>query len=320
MKNKKIIKGLKIIGIPVLYALIMRFVFGVKDWEGAFAMMSVTFLFLLPFVVGAITVYLSKAQSTHALAYRIFAPWIPVMVFFLITFVLSVEGWPCLVMILPIFLIAASLGGILGGYLKRRKRGNNAQISLLALLPLIVSPMENAIGITPTEYKAYTYIDIHAPANKIWPHVTRVSEITADEDRGKLTRLLGFPRPIKAELDHEGVGAYREAIFENGLVFHETVTAYENEKRMSFSIKALPHEIPITTLDEHLVVGGKYFDVLDGTYELEKLNDTTHRLHLYSCFKLTTTFNFYASWWAGLIMKDIQNNILQIEKHRAEQS
>ena len=87
---------------------------------------------------------------------------------------------------------------------------------------------------------------------------------------------------------------------------------------MSFTIKALPHEIPLTTMDEHLVVGGKYFDVLNGTYELEKLNEETFRLHLYSNFKLTTTFNFYASWWANNIMKDIQNNILQIEKQRAE--
>ena len=87
---------------------------------------------------------------------------------------------------------------------------------------------------------------------------------------------------------------------------------------MSFTIRALPHEIPLTTLDEHLVVGGKYFDVLNGTYELEKLTEETYRLHLYSNFKLTTTFNFYASWWAVRIMKDIQNNILQIEKQRSE--
>jgi hypothetical protein len=87
---------------------------------------------------------------------------------------------------------------------------------------------------------------------------------------------------------------------------------------MSFTIKALPHEIPLTTMDKHLVVGGKYFDVLNGTYELEKLTEKTYRLHLYSHFKLTTTFNFYASWWAKNIMKDIQNNILQIQKQRAE--
>ncbi|MBC8173614.1 MAG: hypothetical protein H7X71_06895, partial [Chitinophagales bacterium] len=116
----------------------------------------------------------------------------------------------------------------------------------------------------------------------------------------------------------EGVGASREAIFSGGLTFHEKVLSYDDEKQMTFSIKAYPHEIPSTTLDEHVVIGGDFFDVLDGTYELQKINNYTYRLHLYSHFKLTTTFNFYASWWAGWIMKDIQNNILQVIKERAE--
>lgn len=58
--------------------------------------------------------------------------------------------------------------------------------------------------------------------------------------------------------------------------------------------------------------------MLNGTYELVRLNDTTCRLRLYSHFKMTTTFNFYAAWWAGWIMEDIQNNILQVIKNRAE--
>src|SRR5699024_5190455 len=137
-------------------------------------------------------------------------------------------------------------------------------------------------------------------------------------DKGYLSQLLGFPRPLKAELNYEGVGAYREAIFSKGLVFHETVTKYIDNKKMVFKIQAYPHEIPSTTLDEHVVVGGDYFDVLNGVYKLEKLPNGKYRLHLYSSFKLNTTFNFYAGWWARWIMKDIQNNILQIQKKRAE--
>ena len=108
------------------------------------------------------------------------------------------------------------------------------------------------------------------------------------------------------------------AIFSKGLVFEEVVKAYESEKKMYFSIKADPHAIPATTMDKHVVIGGDYFDVLDGTYELEKLDNRTYRLHLYSHFILKTNFNFYASWWAGLIMKDIQNNILQIIRTRCQ--
>ena len=207
----------------------------------------------------------------------------------------------------------------MGGYYKLKKRDNNAYLSVLCLLPLLISPVESFIGSIPGTYKAYTYIDIKAPAEKIWSNVTRVREIKEEQDKGWLTKFLGFPRPLNAELDFEGVGAKREAKFTNGLVFHETVSEYIHQKKMVFSTKACPHEIPSPTMDEHVVIGGQFFDVLNGTYELEKLNETTNRLHLYSHFKMNTTFNFYASWWARWIMQDIQNNILQVEKKRSEE-
>ena len=281
--------------------------------------MSVTFLFLLPTIVGALTVYLSSHEKAKRYGYRIFAPWIPIFLFLIITLAFAIEGWACWIMILPAFLIAATIGGGIGGYLKTRKKNDKLNISVLLFLPLLIGPVESLIEIIPGTYKAYTYIDINASAEKIWNNVTHVSEIPLEQDKGYLTRLLGFPRPVKAELNFEGIGAYREAIFTKGLVFHETVTEYRDNEKMVFTIKAYPHEIPSTTLDEHVVIGGDYFDVLNGTYELEKLPNGLNRLHLYSHFKMNTTFNFYAGWWGKWIMKDIQNNILQIEKKRSEE-
>ncbi|RVT98513.1 hypothetical protein EOD41_17150 [Mucilaginibacter limnophilus] len=200
----------------------------------------------------------------------------------------------------------------------KKDSNERTYVSILMLFPLLISPVERYIGEHPSIYKAYTYIDIKADKANIWQNVTRVRAIKNNEDKGWLTNSLGFPRPISAELNYNGVGGYRKAIFDKGLVFHEQVTYYQEERKMRFTIKANPHEIPSTAMDEHVVIGGNYFDVIDGTYELEKLNSNTYRLHLYSHFKLTTTFNFYASLWADWIMKDIQNNILQIIKQRAE--
>lgn len=247
------------------------------------------------------------------------APWISIMAFFLITLFLSLEGWACWLMILPVFLFAASLGGLIARrYRLRKYRNEKIQVSLFVLLPFLISPIERYIGDHPSIYKAYTYIDIDADKAHIWNNVTRVRGITSTEDKGWLTETLGFPRPLRAELNYNGVGGYRKAIFDKGLIFHEQVTNYSDQKFMRFTIKANPHEIPSTTMDEHVVIGGEYFDVIDGTYELERLNNKTYRLHLYSHFKLTTTFNFYAGLWADWIMKDIQNNILQVIKQRAE--
>jgi len=318
MDRQKLSTYLKIIAIPVVYAILLRLFFGISTWKDLYSVMSVTFLFFLPTIVGALTVYFSNIEKVKKMSYRIFTPWIPIFIFLVLTLALAIEGWACWLMVLPLFLIAASIGGLLGGYFKMKKQDNKVYISVLILLPIFLSPLEAMVGSIPGTYKAYTFIDINAPAERIWNNVTRVKEIKKEQDKGWLTRTLGFPRPVKAELNFEGVGAYREAIFTNGLVFHETVTEYVDQKKMVFTIKANPHEIPSTTMDEHVVIGGQYFDVLNGTYELEKLDENKYRLHLYSHFKMTTTFNFYASWWAKWIMKDIQNNILQVEKQRAE--
>ncbi len=318
MNIKRLILPFFIVAVPTTYALLVRVLFEIDHMNEMFGVMTATFLFLSPGIVGALTMYISSVESSDNVPYRIFMPWIPVFVFMAVTLLLSMEGWACWVMALPLFLVFSSVGGILGTFLKRRQSGGSTYLSVLVLLPFLIAPIENTIGPRESTYTADTHIDIEARAATIWANVTRVQEIAAEQDKGWLTRNLGFPRPVKAELDFAGVGGAREAIFTNGLVFHETVTEYVDQKKMVFSIKAFPHEIPSTTMDEHVVIGGEYFDVIDGTYELEQLNATTQRLHLYSHFKLKTTFNFYASWWARWIMQDIQNNILQIEKHRAE--
>lgn len=316
--KQDIFRFVKWVIIPAAYALIVRLLLGGKEWENLYGVMTVWFMFGLPAIVGALTLYLSTEEKARKISYRLLAPWLPILIFLILTLLISIEGWACWVMALPVFFVSGSVGGVIGGYIRSKKKNNKTYLSFLVLSPLFAGPIESLIDAIPGTYKAYTFIDIQAPADKIWSNVTRVKEIPEEQDKGWLTRSLGFPRPVKAELNYEGLGAYREAIFTNGLVFHETVTEYIDKQKMVFSIKAYPHEIPAATMDEHVVIGGKYFDVLNGTYELEKLNDSAYRLHLYSHFKLTTTFNFYAGWWAKWIMKDIQNNILQVEKKRAE--
>lgn len=312
-------KTLIIIGIPLLFAFILHFVFSIDAWSGLLGIMTVSFLLLVPFGIGALTIYLSPLSKVKSASYRIMMPWLPIFAFLTLTLLFNIEGWACWLMVFPIFLLAASAGGWVAGHFKLKKaNGERIYVSIIVFLPFFMSPIEQLIGSIPGKYEAYTYIDLHADKATIWNNVTRVRAISDKQDKGWLTRTLGFPRPIRAELNYDGVGAYRKAIFDKGLIFHEQVISYEHQRRMHFTIKANPHEIPSTTMDEHVVIGGNYFDVLDGTYVLQKLNANTYRLHLYSHFKLTTTFNFYASWWAGWIMKDIQNNILQVIQQRVE--
>lgn len=318
--NRKLKTAAIIVAIPVGYALLMRAIFGLDIIKDFVRVMSITFLFAVPFVIGFLTVIVSPRQNAVRKDYAAMAGWVPIGIFFVVTLALAIEGWACWLMILPVFLAFATLGGLFARYLiiRRKKRPDKLHVSMVMLLPFILAPFEKLIPDLPARYEANTYADIHAPAGKIWANVLRVRAIPEQADHGTLTRFLGFPRPIRAELNYAGVGGSRQAIFSKGLIFKEVVLEYSDQKKMHFSITANPQDIPSTTMDRHLVIGGDYFDVLDGTYELEQLNGSVCRLHLYSHFTLRTTFNFYASWWAGWIMKDIQNNILQVIQTRSE--
>lgn len=321
MKNNFLRQAITV-AIPVAAAFAIRSLFGVSDWSDLYTVMSLTFLVIAPYIIGVIAIYFSDGDQYKSCGYSATFPWLPITIFLIVTLFLKVEGMACWIMIYPVFLLFSSLGGLTARYFRMRKskRSGNLHLTLAVLLPFVLGPIEQMIGAIPGFYIADTFIDIVAPREKIWNNITRVREIKESEDGSGLTKVLGIPRPVRAELNYEGVGAYREAIFSGGLVFIETVLTYQDQKLMKFSIKANTQEIPSTTFDEHILIGGDYFDVLEGTYELEKLSDQKFRVHLYSEFKLSTTFNFYASIWGRWIMKDIQNNILHIIKARSESS
>jgi len=316
--SPKLKQWLLVLVAPVFYAFMMRLVFDLAFLNPFLAVMSIAFFLGVPFAIGYLTIYFLPIDAIEKDTYHALIPWIADGVFLGTTLLFKIEGFACWVMVLPLFLMFSSVGGLIAGKrrLRRRKKQDRLRVSLVLLLPFLIVPLEHLIPDSATRYEAYTYIDIHAPAATIWDNVVRVRTIDEAEDHGALTRFLKFPRPIRAELDHAGVGGRRQAIFTKGLVFEEVVLDYTDRRRMHFSIKADPHSIPPTTMDKHIIVGGDFFDVLDGTYELTPLAGGGYRLDLYSHFTLKTRFNFYAHWWAGWIMKDIQNNILQVIRTR----
>ena len=310
-------KLIKLVLIPIIFALLLRISFGATILNDFLSVMSWTFFLLVPAGIGALFIYFSPIEKVKSVGYRILAPWIPIILVIALTIVIGLEGWACWIMISPLFLIFASIGGLIAGHFKNKKN-ENLNISILVLLPFLIGPIENAIPRNTKTYTTYTSIEINSDAQTIWDNVTSVKEIKSNEDNSKLISWLGFPKPIKTELDTLAIGGYRKAVFQKGLIFNETVTKYEDLKLMEFKIKANTYEIPSTTLDEHILIGGEYFDMLTGTYELKKISTNKYNLILYSNFSMKTTFNSYASIWGNWIMKDIQNNILNVIKRRSE--
>lgn len=281
-------------------------------------LMTLAFVFILPFVMGALTMVFAGADARKSWAYRILMPWAATALAMLTAYIWQWEGSICLVLGLPVYLTLSSIGGILAGFLLTKTASNKMRLSaavFLAALPPAAGRVEMNMPLPEQTIETATHIDIAAPPAAVWANIIRVPAIT-EEQSGFFYRI-GFPKPVEATLSKEGEGAVRHASFERGLVFIETVHTWIPRRTIAFRIDVDPAHTPLTTLDPHVTVGGLYFDVLEGRYDIEPLASGV-RLHLKSEHRLSTHFNWYASLWSALLMKDIQNSILLVIKQRAE--
>lgn len=320
MKNIKSWKG---VFYGILYGLVSRAIFALEDFRGdnpvfpTLGLMTLSFMFIVPFVVGLIVAYHNDTITSSRKIVMITTPVFAVVGLIVFAVLSGKEGTICALMALPVFVIMSLIGGFIGIRIFKRNR-NKLYVSAFILLPFVIAPIENKIGLKEKIFTEHTTIEINASTASVWNNITRVKKITEAENSNSLFQFMGFPRPIEAELDTVAIGGIRKAIFARGLFFTETVTKVEPYKILAFNIKADPKSIPPTALDEHVTVGGKYFDVLEGRYEIQQINSNKIILHLTSQFRLSTPFNFYSGLWSKLIMKDIQENILNIIKERSE--
>jgi uncharacterized protein YndB with AHSA1/START domain len=308
-RRKGILLGL---AVAIGYGAVFRLLLEVPGADQILVVVSLAFVFEVPVIVGYLTV---RSHPDPGWLYRLFMPWVAVLASTGILALAAVEGTICIYMALPIMLPLASIGGIAGALVRPRRA---APVAMFAVLPFLAGGIERHIPDPVDVREVESTIDIHAPPERVWREVVNVPEIAPDELPDALYLRMGFPRPLSETIDRAGVGAVRRATFTGGVVFHETVTTWDEPKVLSFRIAAQTDSIPATTLDRHVTIGGPYFDVLQGTYEIEPLPGGDSRLHLTSRLRVATHFNAYSGPWVDTIMRSIQETILVVQRERAQ--
>ena len=290
------------------------FMKGSQQFGTALIFMSLSYVFILPAVIGMVHVYIRSRAAMPSYVASVFEPMLPALLCLVFSVLVHWEGTICLAMAFPVILLLAGLGGIIMRIVLST-RSKHLIFAAFTVLPLPLSFAEQTIPLPQEKQIVSNTIHIKAPAHRVWQKIVRVEKIT--EPQPSIFFSLGFPRPVEAILSGDGVGQTRLATFERGLQFVETVTVWRENQKLAFTIKADPKATPITTLDEHVRVGGEFFDVLSGVYEIEYAGDGV-TLRLYSEHRISTHFNFYARLWSRFLMGEIQQNILKVIKHRAE--
>jgi hypothetical protein len=309
-----------------VYGLIIRLLFGSAN--GVMQIMSVTFLFLVPVVIGFLTIMLMPAAKTTTRTSAFFKPWLTSLVVLVATILLQIEGTICWIMVFPIFATFAGIGGLLAFQLRKSKtvdpngsdenkwqKPNTLNVSLLFVVPLVLGLVEGEKALVPREMVIRRAVTINAPAAAVWKQLTSSKAVSPDESQTSISALLGFPKHMSTTLDTVVVGGKRTAYYEKGLYFEETITKYEPNRLLVLRVDANPNAIPPTVMDEHILIGGKHLDILEDVYVLKPLPGGSTRLTLSSRFYINTPFNWYARIWAHSLMSDILQSELELIKN-----
>ncbi|HEY6392847.1 MAG TPA: SRPBCC family protein [Bryobacteraceae bacterium] len=151
----------------------------------------------------------------------------------------AIEGLLCLVMALPIALVLAVLGGLVGYALQHRPRGREHAPAMLALL-LFLSP-----GVMTTEWffpreapllRVVSSIEVNAPPERVWKHVVSFAELPPPEEA---IFRAGVAYPIRAHIEGSGPGAIRYCEFSTG-PFVEPIKIWDEPRLLQFSVSRNP--------------------------------------------------------------------------------
>lgn len=126
-------------------------------------------------------------------------------------------------------------------------------------------------------------IDIPAAPGSIWENITNV-RIEQFSDPF-IFRLLGIPKPLKAELISEGVGGSRIAYFSSGKRFVQKILTWDPLKEYRFSFN--PEKgFRVGYLFE---LSSGVFQILEGAYCLQTNDGSTN-------LKLATNYSLHKKY------------------------
>jgi uncharacterized membrane protein YeaQ/YmgE (transglycosylase-associated protein family) len=310
MKNKPFIVGI-ILG--TVYGLVARLLIEFND-NDFLKTMTIGFLFVTPAIIGAITVFFGTEKQRKSAAFQIMMPWVSIAAFLLVTMITLLEATACVVMLLPVFLFFASTGGVIMGSIKKTP-DRSKTLSIFLFLPLAVSSLETHFANPKDKHQVRTEIIINADKQTVWKNIKSVDSIRNEELKWSFAHFIGMPKPIKSKLTEEKVGGVRNIYWDKGIRFREIINKWKPLE--SFSYDVIIDTIPPGAVDPHIQVGGEYFSVNNGGYELASIGNRT-KLTLFCNYTIASKFNFYGKYWADLILDDFQVVILNVIKARCE--
>ena len=298
--------------------LVLRLLFGGKPGD-PYAPMMVSFVYLCPIVVGAVTVYAAERRERRTWAYYFLAPCLANVLFVIGTMAMLIEGLICAVVILPLFAVLGGVSGLVMGAICRVTKWPKQTLLTLGALPLVLGGFESAVPLPQRVGMVEGRVLVDAPPEVIWRSIMNAENIRAEELGHAWIFRIGVPLPIAGTTGRTKEGAVRRVTMGKNVYFDEVIAQADEPRFVRWLYRFHPDSFPPYALDEHVVIGGHYFDLVDTSYTLEPRGDRTE-LAVRMRYRVSTQFNWYADPVARFLLADMAAANLGFYRARSEES
>jgi hypothetical protein len=236
------------------------------------------------------------------------------------TLALFIEGWVCAILILPLFAVLGGVVGLIMGAICRATRWPRRSIvGCFAALPLIGGAVENHIPAADRERGQSREVFIAAPATAVWAQLIDTRDIRTDEIDSAWMYRIGVPQPLEGRGDLRDGEHLRHIVMARGVRFDQVATTWRDQREITWRYRFTDDSFPAGALDDHVRIGGDYFDVIESTYTLTPRAGGTV-LNLSTRYRVSTHFNWYAGRVADLLVGDFAETVLDFYARRAERA
>ena len=286
--------------------------------DGASGLMLASFLAGVPLALGMLVGYLAIRRKKMGAASAGALATLSVSLFMIAAGAALREGTICIAMAAPLFIVLAAIGAGLGVLASSAGESKGPKLLSVALIaPVFFGLAEEQITSPTARQTTIESIYIASKPEIIWRHLNYPLDIKPQELGDGFAYRIGVPYPIEARTLEERIGGKRTLRWERGVTFDEEITAWEPNRHIAWIYKFHPDSFPPGSLDDHIVIGGRYFNLEGTSYTLHPEGAGT-RLTIVVETSVTTNFNWYAGLWAKYLIADTAQAILQFYKTRSE--
>lgn len=284
-----------------------------------YSAMMASFTVLAPLLVGGVTVYAAELIRPRSWWYYFGAGALANALFVIGTLLILIEGLVCAILAVPLFALLGGIGGLLAGAVCRWTLRPRRLLCFAGALALLGGGVEQRIPLPDTIDTVVSRRVIAATPERIWAQLLYAPRIEAHEMESGWMYRIGAPLPLSAVTEQHGDELIRHIRMGRGVQFDQVADEWQPLRRVLWRYRFAPDSFPPGALDDHVRIGGHYFDLVDTEYVLEPAAGGT-RLISRMRYRVSTHFNWYTRPLARLLVRNFEQTALAFYARRAEAS